>query len=123
MTVELRRPEEVSGEESTPGIVRKPIFRTERTVMAKSHIESGTSTGWHHHGDRDAYGYLLEGGGTIEYGPGGRERHELHAPMFFHVPAGTVHRETITSDDDAVVVVNFVGEGPVAINVDGPETE
>lgn len=123
MTVDLRTPGELTGEESTPGIVRQPIFETDRTVMARSRIERGTTTGWHHHGDRDAYGYLLAGGATIEYGPGGRERDELETPMFFHVPAGTVHRETVTSDEDATVVVNFVGSGPVVTNVDGPATE
>lgn len=123
MTVEIVTPGELAAEESTPGIVRETVFRTENNVMVQSHIDGGTTTGWHHHGDRHAYGYLLQGQAVIEFGPGGRESDELSAPCFFQVSPGTVHRELISPDEDAVVVVNFVGSGPVAVNMEGPAPE
>lgn len=123
MTVEVVGPEDLEADESTPGIVRRPVFHTDETVMAHSSIEAGTETGWHHHCDRDAYGYVLEGAGVIEFEDDGLERLEFAAPAFFHVPAGTVHRETITADRVAKVVVNFVGSGPVVENVEGPTGE
>lgn len=123
MTAEIVTPDELEADESTPGIVRKTVFRTGNNVMVQSHIAADTKTGWHHHGDRHAYGYMMQGHGVIEYGPGGRESLELSAPLFFHVSPGTVHREIISPDEDAVVVVSFVGSGPVAVNVEGPETE
>lgn len=122
MKPEIVTPNDLEGDETTPGIVRRPVFKTETTVMAQSFIEAETTTGWHHHGDRDAYGYMLEGQGVIEYGPEGRESFELRPPLFFHVPAGLVHRETVSPGQDAEVVVNFVGSGPVVVNVDGPES-
>lgn len=123
MTVELRSPEGLDGAKSTPCIVRYPIFETETTVMANSHIHPGTTTGSHHHGDRETYGHLLSGEATIEHGPEARERDDLQAPSFFHVHARPVHCETVTSDEAATVVVAFVGSGPVGTNGDGPAPE
>lgn len=121
MTVETVTPDELEADESTPGILRKVVFRTDENVLVHSRVESGMETGWHHHGDRHAFGYLMQGTAILEYGAAGRERRELEAPLFFHISPGTVHREIISSDEDALVVVSFVGSGPVAVNVDGPE--
>jgi uncharacterized RmlC-like cupin family protein len=38
---------------------------------------------------------------------------------FFHVPAGTVHRE-IPSEEKGEVIIAFVGTGPLAVNVEDP---
>lgn len=120
MTVELVAPDELEGDESTPGIVRETVFRTENNVMVRSEIDAGTETGWHHHCDRHAYGYILAGEVVIEYGDEDPERREISAPMFFHIGPGKVHRETILPGEDAEVVVNFVGSGPLVENVEGP---
>lgn len=123
MTVQIVAPDEVEADESTPGIVRKTVFQTENNVLVQSQIDGDTKTGWHHHGDRHAYGYMMQGHGVIEYGPAGRESRELNAPLFFHISPGTVHREVISPGEDAVVLVSFVGSGPVAVNLEGPEAE
>jgi quercetin dioxygenase-like cupin family protein len=123
VTVDLVDPDEIEGDESTPGIVRKILFETETNVMVRSHIDGGTTTGWHHHGDRHAYGYFERGHAVIEYGPEGNQSRELSAPRFFHISPGVVHRELISPDEDAAVVVSFVGSGPVVVNLDRPGSE
>lgn len=122
MTVEIVSPDELDAEESTPGVRRETVFRTETSVMVRSSVAAGTTTGWHHHGDRHVYGYFVEGSGAVEYGPSGGEKDEGSAGDFFYVSPGTVHRD-ITTDEEAVVLVNFVGSGPVVVNVEGPEAE
>lgn len=122
MTVEIVTPEELVAEESTPGVVRETVFRTETNVMVRSSVAAGTTTGWHHHGDRHVFGYFLEGSGAVEFGPSGGDSDEGSAGDFFYISPETIHRD-ITTDEDAVVLVNFVGSGPVVVNVDGPEAE
>jgi mannose-6-phosphate isomerase-like protein (cupin superfamily) len=118
MSVEIVPPDEVEGDESTPGIVRKTVFETDDNVMVYSRVAGDTTTGWHHHCDRHAYGYILRGQGAIEYGSGGSERLELDAPLCFHIPPRTVHREITETDTE--VVVSFVGSGPLVENVEDP---
>jgi quercetin dioxygenase-like cupin family protein len=123
MTVEVVSPEEVEGDESTPGVVRKTVFETETAVVVQSHIDGGTTTGWHSHGDRHVYGYIVEGAGAVEYGPGGDETRECIAGEYFYIPPGTVHRDVTPPNTDTVVLVCFVGSGPVVVNVDGPDAD
>lgn len=121
MSTEIVSPEALEADESTPGIVRETVFERDNNVMVRSRVAADTTTGWHHHGDRHAYGHITQGEGVIEYGPRGRERRELSAPLFFHISPGTVHREI--SDTAMEVVVNFVGAGPLAVNVERLEAE
>lgn len=118
ISMEFVRPEDVEAEESTPGLSRQVVFETEQNVMVRSSVDSGSSTGWHHHCDRHAFGYVLIGKGTVEFGPGGREERAVNAPLCFHIPPGIIHREI--ADTDMEVVVNFVGQGPLFENVDAP---
>ena len=120
MTVEVVRPAAVSADESTRGVARRTIFEGEEAVVVESSIAGGTTTGWHHHGDRHAYGYVLEGAGVVEFGPGGDRSRESAAGEYFHVPPGTVHRDRTRRGEDTRVLVCFVGSGPVVVNVEGP---
>lgn len=120
MTVDVVAPEDLEADESTPGVVRETVFETEANVMVRSRVGPETTTGWHHHGERHVYGYVVEGTGAVEYGPGGDERDEVGAGEFFYIAPGTVHRDVNPTDEDVVVLVNFVGSGPPVVNVDGP---
>lgn len=115
--MEFVRPEDIEAVESTPGLSRQVLFETDLNVMVKSTVDSGTSTGWHHHCDRHAFGYALTGKGTVEFGSRGQQ-HEVSAPLCFHIPPGTIHREI--AETDMEVVVSFVGKGPLFENVDSP---
>ena len=123
MTVEMVTPDQLEADESTPGVVRKTVFQTENNVMVQSRIAPGTTSGWHHHGDRHVYGYVVEGYGAVEHGLGGGERREGGVGNFFSITPGTVHRDVNPTDDDVVVLACFVGSGPIVVNVDGPESE
>lgn len=117
-TPEIVRPADLDAIETTPGIVRRVVFEHPELVMGQSTIARNTTTGWHHHGERDVYGYIVRGEGLFEYEDGGPI--SGRGPAFFHVPAGTVHRETNTGDEEMVVAACFVGSGPVVVNVDDP---
>lgn len=123
MTVEIVSPDELETDESTPGIARETVFETEHNVMVRSTVAGGTTTGWHHHGDRHAYGYVIEGSASVEYGPAGEQTDRASSGDFFYVAPGTVHRELNPTDEEAVVLVSFVGTGPLVENVEGPGRE
>lgn len=116
-------PDELEVADDTPGIERKVAFQTPETVMVEARVAGSVETGWHHHGDRHVFGYLVEGRAILEYGPGGRERLEGTAPGFFHIPPGVVHRDVNPAEEEQLVIINFVGSGPLVVNVDGPEAE
>jgi quercetin dioxygenase-like cupin family protein len=90
--------------------------------MVQSHIAGGTTSGWHRHGSRHAYGYVVEGTGALEYGPDS-DRRECGVGECFHIPPGTVHRDVNPTDEEIVVLVCFVGSGPVVVNVSGPDAD
>jgi quercetin dioxygenase-like cupin family protein len=123
MTVETVAPDELEADESTPGVVRATVFETGENVMVRSRVAPGTTTAWHHHGDRHVCGYVVEGSGTVEYGAGGQETAETSAGEFFYISPGTVHRDVNPTSEDTVVLVNFVGTGPAVVNVGGPGAE
>lgn len=82
------------------------------------------TSGWHHHGDHDVYGFVVSGRMRFEGGPGGRDAIEVGPGDFFHVPARMVHRDVNPSDTEGQVgVLCMVGTGPPVVNVAGPESE
>lgn len=100
------------------GLRGETAFDTGETVLARVRLGEGAS-GWHTHGERDAYGVVREGGAHIEYGPEGESALEAHAGEFFHVPPGVVHR-LVAPTEGLVALVAFVGDGEPVVAVDGP---
>lgn len=122
-TIDVVSPDELKEGDDTPGIDRKVAFETENNVVIRAHVDGGTASGWHHHGNRDVYGYLLEGKAAFDYGPGGSDRQEVDTGEFFHIPSHTVHRDVNPTDEGHVLLLSFVGSGPLVENVDGPRSE
>lgn len=120
-TIDVVTPDGLAEADDTPGIVRKVAFKTETNIMVQAHVAGGTESGWHHHGAREVYGYLLKGTAALEYGPGGRDRYEIDAGGFIHIPPRTVHRDINPADTEHVWLLNFVGTGPLVENVDAPD--
>jgi len=90
-------------------------------LSSRSHRSPGVVSGWHHHGTRQLYGFIVSGRLQLEYFLRGQEIAELNVGDFFHVPAGLVHRDLNPSKDRELVVFNIlVGSGPAVINVDSP---
>lgn len=114
--------DEMASAAETSGVDRRLAFETENNVMVRSRVDGDSATGWHHHGERHVYVYLVEGDVALEYGPDGRHRLEGSAPMFVHIPPKVVHRDINPADTEQISVINFVGSGPMVVNVDEPET-
>jgi uncharacterized RmlC-like cupin family protein len=100
---------------------RRQIRDDPTTWVGWVQAEAGLAGGWHHHGDRDSYIYVLSGGVRIEYGPAGGEQVTAAAGDFIFNPARMVHREITDPDAAAEFFVVRVGTGPQNVNVDGPD--
>ena len=105
----------------TPGVVRETAFETDRATLMRARAEPRAASGWHHHGDRDVLGYVVRGRARFEFGPGGTDSTEVETGGFFHVPARLVHRDVNPSDEPQEIVLAIVGDGPLVVNVDGPD--
>lgn len=107
--------------EWTKGVLREGAFEREGVLFARSRVAGGVESGWHHHGSRAVYGFLLSGGLRFDFGEGGRDSVEARRGDFFHIPVGLIHRDVNLSPRREAVVVNiFLGRGPAVVNVPGP---
>ncbi len=105
----------------TPGMDRRQLLDHEDCWVGWVRTDAGLAGGWHHHGARDSYIYVLRGTVTIEYGLAGLERVTAVAGDFIFNPARMVHREITAPDEPADLFVVRVGTGPQNVNVDGPD--
>lgn len=109
--------------EGTADVSRQRVFETEDTLVIRSSVAGGVTTGWHHNADRHVYGYVVRGHAIIEYGREGGESVALGAGDFVYVPPRTVRRVVNSSHEEWEIVVSFVGSGPPAVAVDGPDPD
>jgi quercetin dioxygenase-like cupin family protein len=114
-------PDDLAPGEPTPGLVREVAFETERALQVRARCEGRAQSGWHHHGDREVLGYMLRGRARFEFGPEGAESTDVVEGGFFHIPRGLVHRDVNPEDERQELVLSFVGDGPLVVNLDGPE--
>lgn len=113
--------DELEAADGTSDVSREVAFETEDTVMVRSRVAGGVTTGWHHNGDRHVYGYVTRGHAVLEYGTDGEDSVALDAGDFVYVPPRTVRRVANPTDEDWTIVICFVGAGPPAVAVDGPQ--
>jgi len=107
---------------STPGIVRDTAFERPGITVARTRVAGDVTSAWHHHGERELYGFVFLGRLRLEYGPKGSLAVDLDAGDFFHIPRRLVHRDVNPVRDREVVIVNALpGEGAKVVNVDGPD--
>jgi uncharacterized RmlC-like cupin family protein len=103
------------------GVTRELAFQSERAVQVRARGEGLASTGWHHHGEREVFGYLVRGRARFEFGPGGASHVDVEPGGFFRVPPGLVHRDVNPIDEEQEFVIVFAGDGPLVVDVDGPD--
>lgn len=115
------RPHEAVPGPATPGMERRQLFEHGAALAAWIRTDAGVAGGWHHHGDRDSYIYILRGSLTIDYGAGGRDSVVATSGDFIFNPARIIHRETTSADGDVEAFLVRVGDGPQLVNVEGPE--
>ena len=67
------------------------------------------------------YGYLVSGKANMEFGQKGMEKAVLSAGDFFLIPPGLIHRDVNPHNEDAVILIFNIGQGPTSQEVPGPE--
>ena len=105
----------------TPGMERRQILDYADTWVGWVRTDAGLAGGWHHHGERETYVYVLRGTLSIDFGPGGREQVSAGAGDVIYNPARMVHREVTSPDGPAEAFVVRVGSGPQNVNDEGPD--
>lgn len=105
----------------TPGMDRHEIVERGETWIGWVETARGFAGGWHHHGDRDSYIYVIKGQLTLEYGRDGGESVTARAGDVIVNPARMIHREITSPNEPAELLVVRIGTGPQNVNVDGPE--
>ena len=119
--IDVVRGADLRSSEATRGIVRDAAFERRGMTIARSRVPAGVSSDWHHHGERELYGFMVSGRLRLEYGPLGKQAADLSPGDFFHIPARLVHRDVNPTRDQDVIVVNLLeGVGPTVVNVSGP---
>ncbi len=111
---------QVAQGDATTGIVRERAVEDRGIWAGLVRAAPGSPSGWHHHGAYDTVFYVQSGQVRMEWGPDGSEVVEAGPGDFVHVPPQTVHREWNPGDEEGVVILTRVGEGPPVVNVDGP---
>ena len=107
---------------ATPGVAREVAVETDGATSMRARAEPRAFTDWHHHGEREVFGYVLRGQARFEFGPGGTDAAVVDEGGFFHVPAGLIHRDVNPLDAVQEIILTVVGRGPLVVNVSGPES-
>jgi quercetin dioxygenase-like cupin family protein len=119
--IDVVRGSELGTGYSTQGITRRRAFESENTIVSQSQVAPGVVSGWHHHGTRHLFGFVISGLLQLEYFLEGKEIVDVNVGDFFHIPPGLVHRDFNPNKEREAVVVNIlVGSGPAVINIDSP---
>jgi uncharacterized RmlC-like cupin family protein len=84
-------------------------------------LPPGATSQWHHHGEWDSYACVLRGVLRWEHGPGGGDALEVHAGDVGRMPAHVIHRDVSAGVEDLSMILFRAGEGPLTIDVDGPD--
>lgn len=115
------RPGDAVAAPPTPGMERRTMFEDGGAWAGWVRTDAGVAGGWHHHGGHASFIFILRGTLSIDYGPGGRSSIRGSAGDFIFNPANVVHRETTSPEGDVEAFVVRVGDGPLLVNVEGPE--
>jgi len=104
-------------------LVRDIGFETKGLLFARTRIRGGNVSAWHHHGRWEIYAFMVLGGIRFDFVDGKMTSVEVKAGDFFRIPEGLAHRDTnLSPDKEAVMIVMFLGEGPMTVNVTAPQT-
>src|SRR5947199_10622584 len=90
--IEVVRESDLKKGDSTDGIVRRRAFDSENTIVSQSRVAAGVVSGWHHHGARHLFGFVVNGQLRLESATNSTRGADLNSGDFFHIPAGLIHR-------------------------------
>jgi uncharacterized RmlC-like cupin family protein len=103
------------------GISRRSIFEAEADHVDEIRLSGGFTGNWHHHGKRTMYGYVVSGNAVLEFGRKGMERAVISQGDFFLIPSEVVHRDVNPNNEDALILIFNIGQGPTSQEVSSPE--
>jgi uncharacterized RmlC-like cupin family protein len=119
--IEVTRKAELRPGQPTPGVLREKAFEAEGILVSRSTVAGAVVSDWHHHGERDLYGFLISGRLRLEFGRRGKDAVDLNPGDFFHIPTRLIHRDVNLSKRGKLQVATvLIGGGPPFVNVDGP---
>src|ERR687892_45889 len=99
----------------TLGMDRRQLLDEGERWIGWVETEPGIAGGWHHHGDRDSYVFILQGEIAIDSGPAGRHRVVASKGDLVVNPARVVHREVTGPGEPAQALVVRIGPGPLNV--------
>lgn len=105
----------------TAGLIREEALRIGSLWAGCACTAPGGISGWHHHGAWNTVVFVTSGSVNLEFGQDGKESVRAEPGDFLFIPAGIIHREINPASVEQRVVVVRQGEGPLTINVDGPD--
>jgi uncharacterized RmlC-like cupin family protein len=110
--IEVARSGSLKAGYSTPGIVREKAFESAHRyiVVSRTRVAGGAMSGWHHHGQRHLYGFIVAGRMRLEHGPRRTDAVVVRRGDFFHIPPRLVHRDVNPDRDQELVVVNILAK-------------
>ena len=119
--IEVVHTSEMKKSDFTSGIIRDKAFETPGLLFARSRIKGGNISGWHHHGKRETFAFVLHGQLHFEWVDGEKGSADVKAGDFFRIPIGLIHRDVNPNPNEEAVIINlFLGEGPTTVNVPPP---
>jgi uncharacterized protein YjlB len=101
-------------------VFRETVFESGDAIVRRARSTEENVQDWHHHGEWEVFGYVIEGRTRLEFGPNGEQFHEPSTCDFFHIPAGVVHRAIHPPDQLIDGLAVMVGSGERIHVVEGP---
>ncbi len=117
----VRSTERHAAEGLPTGVVGEQAFHHDGAWIGFLRLAPGASSPWHHHGEWDSYAYVTQGVLRWEFGDDGRDAIDVGAGDIGHMPAWMVHRDVSAGTEDLAMVLFRAGEGPLTIDVAGPD--
>ncbi|MDA4130999.1 MAG: cupin domain-containing protein [Thaumarchaeota archaeon] len=108
---------------SNAGVDYRPAFESETDQVGEVRVAAKSTGGWHHHGKRTLYGYVVSGRPVLEFGREGKEHVSLSAGDFFQVPPGLIHRDVNPNSEEAIIMIFNIGPGPASYDESEPQKE
>jgi uncharacterized RmlC-like cupin family protein len=106
---------------ATAGMDRRQLLDHDDRWVGWVRTQPGVVGGWHHHGDRDTYIFVVRGEIRIEFGPGGSEVVDGMPGDFIFVSRQAVHHEITGANDTGELFLIRIGPGPQVVNVEEPD--
>ncbi len=113
--------EELSSTVDLANLTRLTPFPDADVQQVYGHSSGRMASEWHHHGDNDVLGYVLQGKGYVDLLGGEDERVLAEAGEFFHIPAGIIHRHVNPVDEEQAYLLWLTGSEPRTVRVDPDE--